>query len=274
MGGRGGLQSVVATTQCSLTRGNRSDMKALLVSPSPSQVRVLEADPDLAAGLKPDQLHIAAQRVYARTEVLDAGLWEPRPSNGTCLGLLILEGLICRSVAIVDRSSTELLGAGDLLRPWRHHDEDGMLPCRVEWRVLERARVVILDERFSAAIAPWPEIAAELAERAIRRSRWQAVFATISHMTRVDVRLLFAFWHFADRWGRVTPDGVVVRLPLTHESLGTLIGARRPSVTTALSGLAQRGLLRPLIRGEWLLTGGASARLEAMWAGADAAVAA
>jgi CRP-like cAMP-binding protein len=139
-----------------------------------------------------------------------------------------------------------------------------MLPCGVEWRVLERATVAILDERFSAAIAPWPGISGALVDRVVRRTHSQTIFSTISHMTRVDVRLLLAFWHFADRWGRVTPDGVVVRLPLTHEALGTLVGARRPSVTTALSALAAGGLLLPRLRGEWLLTRRASARLEAL----------
>lgn len=254
--------------------GNPSDMRPLLVDSSSSEVRLLDADPDLAGGLAPERLAAATQRVRARAEVLEAGSWEPLPSPGAGLGLLVLDGLICRSVSIADRSSTELLGAGDLLRPWRDDDADGVLPCRVAWRALERTSLAVLDEDFSAAIAPWPEISAELVDRALRRTRWQSVFATISHMTRVDVRLLLAFWHFADRWGRVTPDGVVVRLPLTHEALGTLIGARRPSVTTGLSALADRGLLRPLVRGEWLLTGGASARLDELWADGEAAAAA
>ena len=247
-------------------------MRSLLEPQSLPDLRVLEADPDLAATLRQEEIGTATQRACARTVVLELGVWQPRPIDGTCLGLLVIDGLVCRSVGIGDRSSTELLGSGDLLRPWQ--EEGGMLPCRIEWRVLERARVAILDERFVSSIAPWPAITAELAGRAIRRTRAQSVFATISHMTRVDVRLLLAFWHFADRWGRVTPDGVVVRLPLTHEALGTLIGARRPSVTTALSSLAERGLVRPLLRGEWLLTGDASARLESMWADTEAPAAA
>jgi CRP/FNR family cyclic AMP-dependent transcriptional regulator len=237
-------------------------------------VRLLGADPDLGNGLSPERVAAATRRVRARTEVLEAGSWEPPPSPGAGLGLLVLDGLVCRNVSIADRSSTELLGAGDLMRPWRDESADGVLPCRVEWRALARTTLAVLDEDFSAAIAPWPEVSAELVDRALRRARWQSVFATISHMTRVDVRLLLAFWHFADRWGRVTPDGVVVRLPLTHEALGALIGARRPSVTTGLSALAGRGLLLPLLRGEWLLTGDASARLDALWAEGETAAAA
>jgi CRP/FNR family cyclic AMP-dependent transcriptional regulator len=174
----------------------------------------------------------------------------------------VLEGLMTRTLTIADRSSTEVIGAGDLLRPWQRDGEDGLVPTRVDFRVLERACVALLDGRFAAAIAPWPQIGAELTGRALRRARWQGVLMTLSHMTRVDQRLLLLFWHFAERWGRVRPDGVVVRLPLTHETLGALIGARRPSVTSALSALAGEGLLEPLDRGEWKLTEAAHARLE------------
>jgi Mn-dependent DtxR family transcriptional regulator len=58
----------------------------------------------------------------------------------------------------------------------------------------------------------------------------------------------------------MTPDGIVVPLRLTHETLGALVAARRPSVTSALGRLADAGLLR---RGDgvWLLDRGAEQRL-------------
>jgi len=56
----------------------------------------------------------------------------------------------------------------------------------------------------------------------------------------------------AERWGMVTPQGRIIRLPLTHETLGSLIGARRPTVSLALGDLAERG---EVVRqdGGWLL---------------------
>jgi CRP/FNR family transcriptional regulator, cyclic AMP receptor protein len=62
-------------------------------------------------------------------------------------------------------------------------------------------------------------------------------------------------WHFAERWGRVTPDGVVLRLHLTHDLLAGIVGARRPPVTSALSSLAQKGLVRREDEGTWVLAG-------------------
>ena len=225
---------------------------------------MLEVDPDLAAGLDPAQAQIAAARAVARVHVVERGYWDAahyEPSEGK-LGLLVVAGLIARTLTIADRSSTELIGSGDLLRPWQRDGEDGILPFSARWKVLERTQLAALDGRFATAVAPWPQIGAELVGRSMRRARWQGIFATISHLTRVDHRLLLLFWHFAERWGRVRPDGIVVRLPLTHETLGGLIGARRPSVTSALSVLADQGLILPGDRGEWLLTAAARERVE------------
>ncbi|MDX6554241.1 MAG: family transcriptional regulator, cyclic receptor protein, partial [Miltoncostaeaceae bacterium] len=77
----------------------------------------------------------------------------------------------------------------------------------------------------------------------------------ISQLTRVDRRLKALFWHLAERWGRVSGDGVVVPLALTHRILGQLVGARRPTVSTALSELASSGELVRRDDGSWLLRG-------------------
>jgi DNA-binding IclR family transcriptional regulator len=62
------------------------------------------------------------------------------------------------------------------------------------------------------------------------------------------------FWLLSDRWGAVTPDGVRVTLPLTHETLAMLVGSRRPTVTLALQRLARAGLLMREPGHSWLLT--------------------
>lgn len=51
-------------------------------------------------------------------------------------------------------------------------------------------------------------------------------------------------WQLGDRFGHVTPEGIVLRLALTHELPGELVAAQRPSVTTALRSLEARQRLR------------------------------
>ena len=63
----------------------------------------------------------------------------------------------------------------------------------------------------------------------------------ISQQPRLDERLWMLFWELADRHGRVRSDGVYLDLPLTHEVLSHLVAARRPSVSGALTKLAEPG---------------------------------
>ncbi len=56
-------------------------------------------------------------------------------------------------------------------------------------------------------------------DRLVLRSRWLAFHLAVCHMRRIETRLLIVLWYFADRWGRVTREGVGIRLPITHALL-------------------------------------------------------
>jgi CRP/FNR family cyclic AMP-dependent transcriptional regulator len=55
----------------------------------------------------------------------------------------------------------------------------------------------------------------------------------------------------------VTCDGIVVPLTISHRLLGEFIGARRPTVSTALAALERQGKVRRREDATWLLTGDA-----------------
>ena len=121
-------------------------------------------------------------------------------------------------------------------------------------------RLAALDCGFEQRLVQYPELARSLVGRAIQRSKNLAVNMAIVHQARVDVRLHMLLWHLAARWGRVRSDGTVLRLRLTHTVLADLVAARRPTVTTALSELTRRGLVRT--DGEtWVLPGEAPSDL-------------
>jgi CRP-like cAMP-binding protein len=170
------------------------------------------------------------------------------------LGLLVLDGLLLRKVGVEGRHGVELLGEGDLLRPWQEDLEPLMLRQTSEWRVLERTRIALLDERFARLIGRYPRLGDRLMARAVQRARNLAVNMAIVHQARVDVRLHMMLWYLAGRWGRVRGDGIAVPIRLTHAVLADLVAARRPTVTSALSDLAKQGLVRPVNDG-WLLAG-------------------
>lgn len=221
-----------------------------------STSQILLDDPELAARLSGERLALATRDCIARTVRLRGGVWRPTADVAHIdhgIGLL-LEGLMVRRVGIAGRFGAELLGEGDLLRPWQAEDAGGTLPRTGRWRALQPCRVAILDRGFAARMAPYPEVISELFGRAIRRSRHTVVAMAIVHQPRVDVRLQMLFWELADRWGRVHADGVHLPLALTHSILADLVAARRPTVSKALGELAHEGKI--LWTGEaWRLTG-------------------
>ena len=161
-----------------------------------------------------------------------------------------------REATVGDHPSAELLGPGDLLRAWEDADAEELLPRTIEWSALTATHIAIIDHAFAVRTAQWPEVFAALIDRAARRAERLVVMQAIAHLTRVDDRLLALLWCLAERWGRVVPSGVLVSLRLSHRTLAGMIGARRPSVTTALGQLMARGELERRQDGEWLLRGG------------------
>lgn len=170
------------------------------------------------------------------------------------IGLLVLDGLMLRRVRLDGRGAGELLGQGDLLRVRPQWSAQGSLPHTVEWRVLERTRIAILDARAAARFAAYPALVGAITARALDRARTLALVMAIVHQPRIEARLHMLMWHLADRWGRVRADGVLLPLRLSHSLLADLVCARRPSVTVALQKLTEHGFVRRVEEG-WLLEG-------------------
>src|SRR5436309_9040192 len=209
--------------------------------------RVLDEDPDLGDRLTADDHAQAREASIAGTESLDVGVWqEPEDANNyrDGYGLLVLEGVLARRVNLERMECIELLGQGDLLRPWTFEGATvASVRTRVNWTIIEPVRLAVLDRRFALAVAGWPEVTAALMDRVVRRARWLAFQLAVVNLVRVDIRLLVILWHYADRWGRMTKDGALLTMPLTHSVLAGVVGARRPSVTTALGRLQEEGLI-------------------------------
>jgi CRP/FNR family transcriptional regulator, cyclic AMP receptor protein len=221
-------------------------------------IALLDADPDLGRLLDGAHLQAARRHLVVRQHTVLPGPWDGerlRDAGPEHVGLYVVDGLITRELALADNVSAELLGPGDIMRPWQADGPERLVPFRVRWTVQRPTRLALLDRRFAVALARHPEVNAMLIDRLAERAQRLSVMQAISQLNGVDRRLLTLFWHLAERWGRVTPDGVVVSAPIPHRVLAQLVGARRPTVSTALSQLAERGELARRPDGTWLLTG-------------------
>jgi len=223
-----------------------------------SVMSLVEADPDLGERLDPEEIQRAHRDALVRIRRLSTGEWDAAGAveeGSHHRGFLIVDGLLSREVEVMARRCVELLGQGDVMRPWRWDSEGSHVQAEVGWKVLEPSRLAVLDNGLVTRIAPWPQLGVELFNRGIRRAHALAVSLAIAHHQRVDDRLLLTLWHLAERWGRVHTEGVVVPLPLSHQRLADLVGAQRPSVTTAMGDLTRAGTISRRDNGDWVLHG-------------------
>jgi hypothetical protein len=185
----------------------------------------------------------------------------------------MLDGLLRRRTVLHGRMSCELLGAGDLLRPWQEHDPDAAIRTRTDWMIRATTPIAILDAEVTRRLAAWPSILSELAARTIERSRAFEVRMAIAQLPSIELRVQLLFWHLADRWGHVARDGVALTIKPEQETIGILIGASRGRVNVALRNLTNDGTLQRHPRG-WLLCGDNPKRLLADPDPADITIAA
>jgi CRP/FNR family cyclic AMP-dependent transcriptional regulator len=218
---------------------------------------LLEAEPELGARLTSTEQDDAKTLRVIELRI-DPGPWAYEDAGGGVdlgggpLGFLVLRGVLMRQVELAGTCAGEVLTDGDFALDTPA--EDGFVPDTSSWVALTPARIAIVDRRVLRRAARWPGLVETLlarsGERAYRLGRMQA----IAQLPRVDGRVLALLWHLAERLGRVGADGVVLPLSLTHETLGRLVGARRPTVSLALKDLATQGLVTRRDDGGWQLS--------------------
>src|SRR5215218_9997125 len=111
---------------------------------TPETVRLLEVDPDLGSLLSDTRRADAERDLVVRTYQVAAGPWDVARMSGTSsdhIGLLMLEGVLSRELIVADHVSAELLGPGDVLRPWQTGNRASLLPVEAVWSVLSPVTV-------------------------------------------------------------------------------------------------------------------------------------
>jgi DNA-binding transcriptional ArsR family regulator len=222
-------------------------MAAVQTQAPPLRRSIVELDPGLAESL--DLRDRALARRHALVDVRD--LHDGPVAVGTLvretdLGMIVLSGLAARETPFAGGHVLEIHGPEDLVLA--DHERRG-----VRWEILAAGRVALLDARFGQVAARLPSLSAALLQRAGATAHWLAARVAVLALPRVEDRVLAGLGLLADRWGRVGPDGLVVPGPLTHEAIGRLVGARRSTVTLAISALRREGRIDRRPDGRWVL---------------------
>lgn len=99
-----------------------------------------------------------------------------------------------------------------------------------------------------AQLKPWlagrPEVAAALLMALARRLRRTNEAMADLVFSDVPGRVAKALMDLGEKFGTVTPDGLMVTHDMTQEELAQLVGASRETVNKALADFAQRGWIR------------------------------
>lgn len=211
--------------------------------------------PDVLASLPEDERALAQRTlVVPRLSARDADLGRVLdPAPGGAFGFLLVEGVVLKETTLATRSALELLNEGDILAPVL--SEAWQYGSRAVSRYLAHGEVslAVLGDRFRAASGRWPQLEADLLDRLARQTHRTSAHLAMLHAPRVEDRILLLFEDLAERCGRMTPDGVVIDITLTHDLIGRLAGAQRPTVTLALQTLAANGSLCRVGRDRWMI---------------------
>ena len=216
-------------------------------------VDLVEALPELQDALSLERRVAARRTLRARVMELRRGRWDFDHDAGLIrdgAGFLILDGALIRCVTAGHRTSGELLGPGDILRPC--HDpffEDDQFSKY--YRTISDVRIAVLDGRLLRSAMLVPELLPALVTCMNRRAGGLSRQLVIVQSQSVETRILVTLNYLAERWGKVTPDGIVLPEFLSHGTLALLLGARRPSVTSAMVRLAARGEVERRADGRW-----------------------
>jgi CRP/FNR family transcriptional regulator, cyclic AMP receptor protein len=231
-------------------------LSPMRANPHLTAVRVLEDDPALGTGIDRAEWQAAVAMSAAPEFEFERGPWRffPAPERGG-FGALILAGMIVIRIDAGSRSHLEMLGEGDLISPWVGTGSELSAPSVVAASVVSRARIALLDRGFALRTARWPEIHAAVIGRCIERTRRLSLQSAINALPRIEERVEATLWGLAYRFGRVTPDGIVVDLPISHSQLADIVAAQRPSVSTAIVRLEDQGRIVRTARRTLLLRG-------------------
>jgi hypothetical protein len=215
-------------------------------------VRVLDVIDGVSGGLDGPALAAAREHVTADVVTLSADRREVAlPLDRVRHGLLVCSGFLLLETSFDGRAIAELVGPGDVLLAPRPDPLSSS--CETSSRPIGPVRVALLDEAFELRAAPWPSVLTSLLRRAGERAARSSAERAMLAVPNVELRIQLFLRTYAVHWGQVRDDGFLVPVAVTHDALGLLIGARRPTVTTALSALRARGVLELQADRTWLL---------------------
>ena len=218
-----------------------------------SRIALLRLDPSLGDAVPATDRPRVARALTAESRAYPPGSMDVYGMHlpPATFAVLVIEGSLIQETDVGGGTMTELMLRGDVMLPWR--PSPTAPESVVRFTAAEDVRLAFLDDCFIKVAARWPELLAVIQRRLCDQKHWLATQGAICQLPRVDQRVMAIMWHLAARTGKVAADGTIVPRKLTHDALGILVGARRPTVSIAAKALQQDGHLIRRADGTWLI---------------------
>lgn len=225
---------------------------------APEAANLLDLDPELSAAVGATGNPVMRRACAATLVTLPAGRLDIPAllSERGAHAALLLEGLVVQRIVIGGQASVELLGGGDMLTGVGPLEREfSLLTPSIGWTCAKDTRIALLPPSIAYAAARWPALGAALRQRMETRHIRLSTLHAIAQIPRAEARLYLLLWLLAERFGRVTSEGVVLDVVLPYRTIGEMIGARRSTVSLAMKALRSSGSVAPRADGTVVLLG-------------------
>lgn len=205
-------------------------------------VSLLDLDPELGDLLTEEERDgVAAIGLMTRTFSDDGCALRTAFAEPEAFGAFVIEGVLIHEIRLGARTGMRLVGPGDVLAYPTASDPYVLGDTR--WLPAGAVQLAMFNDRLLLALRRWPRLMVGVYKRLGQQLDRLTAQLLICQLPRVEDRVLGMMWLMAESWGKVTPAGTRLPLHLTHETIGMMIGARRPTVSLALRELADRGAM-------------------------------
>jgi CRP-like cAMP-binding protein len=161
------------------------------------------------------------------------------------VGLVVVDGIIFKTTRLRHRRVHELFSKGDVLPPPAHLAwQDDLDRASTDTYARTFVTLLVLADNWRRAVGHWPQLEDLVRKRFADQADRSSMHKAISAANNAADRILDLFRSdLADRFGRVTSDGIIIELNLTHEHIAGLVGITRRTASKALGELAAAGEL-------------------------------
>lgn len=197
---------------------------------------------DLLARLSPERLAALESRCSAREFTRGGPIYLPADNAD---GVLLVASGRVKICALTGEGKQAILA---FIEPGELFGELALLDAgaREEYAEAVEATTVVLipTEQIHQLMAEFPDVSLGVTKLfGLRRRRIERRLKNLLFRSNRE-RLVHLLLELAEQYGYPTEEGVALRIKLSHQDLGAIIGSTRETVTVVLGELQSEGLLK------------------------------